>query len=313
MKIPIRRRFRTWFADLRVKQRYGTVNPSAIRLPGCGYLLEIDPTDRRARQILVRDGIRGKATKGARLWRALNEGFQPEVLVDVGLNYGECLMGSTYPAAAALFGFEANPRVFECASRSRNNHPNAAQLRLFNTLITDVAAPERSLFVDPSWSGTGTAVEGLIRSREAVKEYKIAADLLDNLIPETAVVGKRMLFKIDIEGYEPKALKGFARLIGLAREVVGLIEFDTRFLRMAATDPNQFLADLNKDFRVFSCGQRREIQLAEVHSLADLPPARDAASSQHTDLLLIKRTPDWLKCLSPELASQLKKLPARRK
>jgi FkbM family methyltransferase len=313
MKIPIRRHFRTWLADLRVKRRYGTVNPSAIRLPGCDYFLEIDPTDRRARQILVRDGIRGKATKGARLWRALNDGFKPEVLVDVGLNYGECLMGSTYPTTAALFGFEANPHVFECASRSRKNHPNAAQLNFFNILVTDVAGPERSLFVDPSWSGTGTAVEGLIRSKETVKEYKIAADLLDNLIPEAAVAGKRMMFKIDIEGYEPKALKGFTRLIGLARDVVGLIEFDTRFLRMAETDPNEFLADLNKVFRVFSCGKRREIQLAEVHSLADLPPARDEASSQHTDLLLIKRTPDWLQCLSPELASQVKKLPAHSK
>ncbi len=313
MKIPIRRRFRTWFADLRVKRRYGTLTPSAIQLPGCDYFLEIDPTDRRARQILVRDGIRGKVSKGARLWKTFNDGFKPEVLVDVGLNYGECLMGSTYPKTAALFGFEANPHVFECASRSRKNHPNEAQLTFFNILITDVAGAEQSLFVDPNWSGTATAVEGLIRSKETVKEYKISADLLDNLIPKSAVAGKRMMFKIDIEGYEPKALKGFTQMIGEAQEVIGLIEFDTRFLRMAKTDPNQFLADLNQVFRVFSCGPRRKIQFSEVRSLADLPPPRDAASSQHTDLLLIKRTPNGLRCLSPELAAQFRNLPHQSK
>jgi FkbM family methyltransferase len=308
MKILLRRKFRTWCADIRVKHRYGTLTPSAIQLPGCAYMLEIDTNDKRARKILVRDGIRGKVTKAARLWRELNKSFGPEILVDVGLNYGECLMGTTYPKTAELFGFEANPRVFECASRSKRNHPNQAQLNLFNILIAEANGPEQSLYVDPTWSGTGTAIAGLIRS-EAVTEYKIAVDSLDHLIPEAAVSGKRLLFKVDIEGYEPKALKGFAKSIDLASEAVGLIEFDTRFLRLANTDPNEFLADLEAVFHIFSCGDRKQVKLRSIHSIADLPLTDKGSDRQHTDLLLIKRTPEWRNCLPPQLASQLKTSP----
>ena len=308
MKIPLRRKLRTWCADLRVKHRYGTLTPSAIQLPGCDYMLEIDVQDKRARKILVRDGIRGKLTKAARLWRELNNSFGPETLVDVGLNYGECLMGTTYPKAAGLFGFEANPRVFECASRSKLNHPNQAQLNLFNILIAEAAGPEQSLYVDPTWSGTATAIAGLIRS-QTVTEYKIAVNSLDHLIPEAAVTGKRLLFKVDIEGYEPKALQGVAKSIGLASEVVGLIEFDTRFLGKANTNPNEFLADLDTVFNIFSCGDRKQVKLQSVHSIADLPPAGKGSDRQHTDLLLIKRTPNWRSCLPPRFASQLKTSP----
>ncbi len=307
MKSPLRRKWRTWCADLRVKLRYGTATPTAIRLPGCDHLLEIDPNDRRARQILIRDVARGRSTKGARLWRIFNESFCPEVLVDVGLNYGECLLGSTYADSVKLFGFEANPRIFQIAGRSRQNHPNHSQIRLFNVLVADEAAPERLLYVDPDWSGTATAVAGAIRSNEKLEEHKIAAETLDRLVPEEDVAGRKLMFKIDIEGYEPKALKGFAHRLRAAREAMGLIEFDTKFLNLGDTNPADFLRGLNEDFHVFTCGERKEIEFAVARTLADLPPAKGENGRQHTDLLLVKKTAGWLDGFSEPIAARLRK------
>src|SRR5262245_14707403 len=140
MRTPQRKRFSFLKAarkNLFVLLKHGTLRPTAIRLPGCSHLIQVDPADQRARNILVSDSARGKVARSVKLWRAFNGHLQPDVAVDVGVNYGECLLGATYPDGAQLFGCEANPRVFEFLQRSQQNHPNKGQITLHNRIISD--------------------------------------------------------------------------------------------------------------------------------------------------------------------------------
>ncbi len=300
MKTTFRRKLRAISADMRVWFRYRTFKPDAVYLPGCSNLLSIDPEDQRAYRLLVRDVARGKITRSAKLWRCFNSHLNPQVLVDVGLNYGECLFGATYAPDAQLFGFEANPKVFAYGCRSRDNHPSKDRITLTNALISDRLGPPQDLFVDPSFSGTASAIGGIHSSRDFIK-YTVPVSTIDQVIPAETAKGKRLLFKMDIEGYEQKALHGFQRTINEASEAVGLMEFDTRFLTLGGTDPEAFLAELKTTFHVFFAINKKARVLREAH-IKDFPEGRFHPGERHTDLILIKRTPKWQACVPKSIS-----------
>ena len=300
MKSKLRRKLRTLRADFLVWLRYRTVRPSQIYLPGCDYLLAIDPNENRARQILIRDVARGRISSPAKLWRKFVAHFEPNLVVDIGLNYGECLFGTRYQSEALLFGFEANPKIFALASRSRENHPSKNSITLTNALISDRAGPDQELFVDPGWSGTASAIQAIHNTGRAMK-YSVPVKAVSNLVPPALAEGKKLLFKLDIEGYEPKAMKGFYETIDRAGLVVGLMEFDTQFLSLGGTDPTSFINGLKQRFHIFVSPDKSYKTLRRVSSLLDLPEPKPGTNRRHTDFILIKNDALWRSCLPPDL------------
>ncbi|MBK1814913.1 FkbM family methyltransferase [Luteolibacter yonseiensis] len=285
--MPLRRPWRLLRSNIIVWCRYGTTKPTAIRLPGCDYLVEINPNDRRAQKMLIRDGARGKVSKATKIWRALAAHLQPTLVIDVGLNYGECMLGTTYGPDCRMIGFEANPGIFTLLERSIRHHPNHSQITLHNVLVSGVSGGSQPFFVDPDWSGTATAVRGLHNS-PGVLVHELAVSSLDDRIPVEASDSARCLFKIDIEGYESKAMAGFIRTLDACRVAVGLIEFDSHFLSVAGTDPAVFLSELQEVFDVYHATDLQGRELQEVRRLEDVP-SPTKSDRRHTDLILVKR------------------------
>lgn len=274
--------------------RYGTARPNRARLHGCDNWIYIDPSDPCAIKKVVHEPLRGKVSSNLIFWREFNAHLQPKLVVDVGLNYGECLFGANYAPTATLWGFEANPRLLPHLEQSRQHHPDGARITLTNCLVADQAAEGVPFLVNPAWSGSSSAVRQMNETHEHI-EFKLSARTIDSVIPAAAATGRTLLFKMDIEGYESRALAGFVGTLGRVKRAVGFIEFTPKFMQWAGVVPEHFLGWLEARFDIHCFANVKRRELRRVRRYADLP-ARPGAEFTGDDLLLAPKeaTTTWL-------------------
>lgn len=272
----------------RVLARYGTLRPSRIRISGCKHWVHIDPTDRRAVKKFIYDPVRNRISPPLAFWRDFNAHLKPAVALDVGVNYGECLFGTRYAPGTHVFGFEANPRLMPFLERSESEHPDGARITLTHGLVSDALADAVPFYVDPEWSGTASAVRDL-NTAPGVLDFKIPARTLDSVIPPEKAAAQSVLFKMDIEGFEPRAFGGFWQTIDAAALAVGFIEFDSTYISAAGESPAQYLERLIERFDVFRSSGNAGRRLLQVKKFQDIPRSRAADGRVHTDLILVKR------------------------
>lgn len=299
MKDSPYKRFEKAFKEAYLKPltllRYGSLRPAKARLYGRRNWIHIDPQDPCALKKVVHEPLRGKVSDNLVFWRDFNRHLRPELIVDVGLNYGECLFGDDYPPAARLYGFEANPRLLPFLEKSRADHPDGARMSLTNCLVSDTPASGVPFFVNPDWSGSSSAVRELNNRPEAL-EFKLDAKTLDSVIPEDAATAATLLFKMDIEGYESRALKGFTTTLARVARAVGFIEFDAQYLRWAGEDPDDYLGWLRERFDTFRLVSIKDRSLRPVERFDQFPKLHGDPDRVHVDLVLVgKQTPSgWL-------------------
>jgi FkbM family methyltransferase len=270
----------------RVGLRYGTLKPERVRLVGCDHWVYIDPTDGRAVKKLIRDPIRGRISPPSAFWRAFNQHLQPAVAVDVGVNYDECLFSTRYAAGTHVYGFEANPRLAGLLEKSRVAHPEGEQITLIHGLVSDQAAEKIPFFVDPVWSGGASAVAALNPSNETLT-FEISARTLDSVIPREIAQGRRLLFKMDIEGYESRAFGGFDQTLDAAALAVGFIEFDTTYITAAGESPKAYFERLARRFEIYRLDDSAPRTIRRVGDFSTLPRSRASDERVHTDLILV--------------------------
>lgn len=276
--------------------RYGTLSPKRARLHGCENWIHIDPKDRRAIKKFVHDPIRKRVSPPLSIWREFLKKLTPAIAIDVGVNYGECLFGARYGEKTKVYGFEANPRIVQYLHKSRLDHPDADRITIVEGLVADNNADEIPFYHNPGWSGTGSAVRSLNDDRGLVS-HSVTSRTIDSVIPCHEADGATLLFKMDIEGYEPRAFEGFWQTVDAARLVVGFVEFDTTYLREAGTDPARYFERLGGRFDIHRFTSCRKNTLVGIGGLDELPTSRAPDGRVHTDLLLSScgaNPADWL-------------------
>ena len=275
--------------------RYGTLKPKRAKLHGSDHWIYIDPDDPCSIKKVVEEPLRGKVSDNLIFWRDFNPHLKPDLVVDVGLNYGECSFGEEYADNARLFGFEANPRLIPHLEESRRHHPVAERMTITNCLVSDEPAEDVSFFVNPDWSGSSSAVKELNDRPEAL-EFKLSAKRLDDVVPRELAKDKTLLFKMDIEGYESRALRGFTETLTAVARSVGFIEFDGQYIRWAGQDPNDYLDWLQERFETYRLVSIKAKTLTKVDRFEDIPKLHGDVNRVHVDLVLVgKQTPDgWL-------------------
>ena len=89
-----------WLRELwlspRVWRRYRTLRPHKVALPDVDAQIHIDPSDRRARKKLLYDPLRGRTNRNVRFWRDFCATLEPDLALDIGANYGECIFSTDY-------------------------------------------------------------------------------------------------------------------------------------------------------------------------------------------------------------------------
>jgi FkbM family methyltransferase len=188
--------------------------------------LYVDTKENRGLRILRRVGETQPDI--SRLWRAAVTRIAPDVALDIGANYGEISIGATYPTETKVLLFEPNPNLQPFLQRSIASHVDKARI----TLIEAAVGPERGtvqIHYDRKWSGTSSIVRkpqdrGWKGKGELVVEtLPTAVVAIDDVLAERKLSAKRLLFKMDVEGYEWPALAGMIRSLE-SSNFLGIVE-----------------------------------------------------------------------------------------
>jgi hypothetical protein len=150
---------RTWkfLIDLGIFLKYKTLNnskiPNKIVLPTSNTIF-VNSEENRGRAMLISNGMTSKRLTN--FWiNAVNE-YSPDLVIDVGVNYGECIFSTNYPNHTQIYGIEANRDLLKYIHQSREVHRNKAQIKIFNVFAAD-KEEEKTFYVDKHWSGTSSA------------------------------------------------------------------------------------------------------------------------------------------------------------
>lgn len=229
--LPAVRRLRR---RLQIVRRTGRWRPRSIPLAASGRPIHVDPDDPRGWEI-VRGLGRGHQPALIALWRRATRELRPDLVVDVGANYGELLLNGDY-AGARVLAIEPNPAVAALLRRSLAHHPDRSAIDVHEVVAGAVDGGTATLRIDPAWSGSASvALDGVGRRGEALVEVTVPARSLDALTAD--LPGDRVLLKIDAEGWEAEVLAGAAGLLGRPGPLIAIVEFDPAHLRRAGADP----------------------------------------------------------------------------
>jgi FkbM family methyltransferase len=211
-------------------------------------------------------------------WAEIARRLRPTVCLDIGANYGEVGLSITYGTDTQLFLCEPNPRILPYLNRSVETHFNRTQINVVPAVISDRNHKVR-FKINKRWSGASSA---------AAEELKTGGDnevWEDSILPGTSVDALlankgddlkncRLLFKVDVEGSEPLALRGMMKTLATVETFAGIIEFDMSMLERAGTDPACFFGKLQSLGRLWEVYEGR-VRSASFHNL-----------HPHTDLIL---------------------------
>lgn len=220
----------------------------SIRFSGTGDLY-VSTGDNRGRAILDCVGV--TQPRVTLLWRILTRHLAPTLVLDIGANHGEVALSTRYSLEAQITLFEPNPALRPFLERSIAAHVNRSQLSLCTSLVSD-SCKEQHFFLDHKWSGTSSAVGPILDESNSVKgagkecfeEIVMRPVRLDDVLTGKEMGEQRLLFKIDVEGFEAKVIAGMTNTLKTVKVFAGITEFDKPLLRRAGTDPREFLSTL---------------------------------------------------------------------
>jgi FkbM family methyltransferase len=202
---------RTAYAVAQWRLRLGS---AAVR-NGLGIRLQLDPADRRAQALWLRRGILDAAAGCA--WCELARRVQPDLVIDVGANYGEMALACEYGEETQLILLEPNPRVASCLRHT------IARAQIGGAEVVECAAGEAAgtadLWLDRSYSGKSS----LVKRPNGSTPCTVPITTIDSFVETRSF--SRLLMKIDVEGAEPKVLAGATATLAAVRCWAVLLEF----------------------------------------------------------------------------------------
>lgn len=283
----IERKIRNVYYDAQIYKKFGTKAPQSVVLPGTEHALFINANDYRARKMIITNCcVRGQVPRNQRFWRTAIAVLQPSVALDIGLNYGECLFTSSYPAELKLFAFEANQGLKPYIDESLASHPNRNQIECHFKLVTD-KLEESEFWINKNWSGGSSAASPDPElDASGFQKTTVSSTTVDHVLQSHSDSLQTLFFKIDVEGYEFRVLLGMQDSLKQAEEAVGFIEFDPILLQRAGENSNEVWNTLKNEFRVFAFENAEHWRDCKNLSLDDLKLV--CGKSFHTDLILVK-------------------------
>jgi FkbM family methyltransferase len=204
MTAPLRvlgNRFRT------ARQPAPTRTPPSITLPN-GRQLFLDRSDQRAGALAQAAGDLNPVTM--HIWRLLCAERSWQLIVDVGANYGEMVVGVDLPANAKVIAVEPNPYLLPFLLRTirESGHP----IEILAAAVTD-GGDYATITIDREWSGMSSLVAGQAQSADHATEVcTVPATTLERIVGNSAAAASSILIKVDVEGHEAAVLRGIGDL-----------------------------------------------------------------------------------------------------
>jgi FkbM family methyltransferase len=261
--------------------------------------LFVDPSDNRGKSVLRSSGVTQPRVSLA--WRGLAKRIRPDVVLDIGANYGEISLSLKYSEQSKVHLFEPNPHVRRYLDRSVSTHVNRQNIIVHSEVMSDRAGSVEFV-IDRKWSGTSSVVGEIEDSgfkgggEQSYERLNLSTSTIDQCVE--AVSDRHLLFKIDVEGYERQVMLGMERTLRRSAAFGGIVEFDRLSLQRANTDPDAFVAHLKTlgIVHVLSGGTLSDMKVPPVH--CDLVIVSD---ERYLDGLM--RLPNILRTMSPRWLS----------
>lgn len=181
-----------------------------------GANIYVDPEDLRASRLVQAHGDFNPGS--LRLWRQLVNSRSWPLVIDVGVNYGEMLVGVDLPVGATVIGFEPNPRILPYLRRTLAESGLTVDLR---TQAVADRSGTASFAIDTTWSGTSSLVADETPDGERWVRHEVPVTTLDEVLGETP---RSFCVKVDVEGFEPDVLRGAERAMSWSEPWAMLIE-----------------------------------------------------------------------------------------
>jgi FkbM family methyltransferase len=189
-------------------------------------------------------------------WRRIVEKLEPNIILDIGLNYGEILFSANYCRDALIYGVEPNKELKPYIEQSLKNHLNKDQMKIIYKLASDQNLFSQDFFVDKERSGNSSIYQ--LEHREQIKK-KIGSIKIDDLFKLKSIENQIVIFKIDVEGNEWKVLEGMKDILKRCHTFAGCIEFNIDFLKKVNVNVEEFINYLNENFNIFIPGEENNL------------------------------------------------------
>jgi FkbM family methyltransferase len=206
---PLRRRLRSLrlsVVGVRIRLRGNVVVNER------GVKLTVLPSDRRAQRLELAGGL--LARNVAATWQTLILELQPDLIIDVGANYGEVTLSSEYPDGSRVHVVEANSKVALCL---RDTLRREAPL----TVVHEGAASDRTGTMTFHVSSDSSGLSSLARPATKGHPEIVNTFRLDERIGD---VGESVLVKLDVEGHEMPVIDGLHGLLSKGKTFAILCE-----------------------------------------------------------------------------------------
>lgn len=222
--------------SFRLFKIYGRFRPNQALMFGSENTLCLDSREGRGRALLLNQCAGQWYLKS--IWKNAAENIKPDLVLDIGANYGEFLFLPRYEADTRVIGIEPNAALTVYLEASRERHPNREQIELLQLLVGAENDITKTLHIDPRWSGRSSALERISDAQSL--EVPVAS--VDHLLRERGYQSlQTLLFKIDVEGYERQVWEGMQQTLAASHRVVGILEYNAALLRQAGGEPGALL------------------------------------------------------------------------
>lgn len=287
MQQPFRKRIKRFQHYPRLILKYGTLHPEKAKVPGSATSIHINPRDERAFQKIALRFAQGKTSLPMRFFREFQRRMPENTLfLDVGANYGEVSASLDFSKGPEILMVEANPEPFGFLARSSEDFRSmGARAEAIQALVSDTCGEPVTLFVDSRWSGRSSVTQTQAHDRK----IEVVSRTIDSILTEREVPPSRPIcFKMDVEGHEPKAMRGF-ELLRRAPKMIGIMEFSDSAIRNGGESASNFIRDLAESFFLFTTDDNLHLQPITRIEQLQKSKRRDVI---HLDLVISSHN-DW--------------------
>lgn len=194
---------------MRVEERRSVTN-------AMGRVIYVSDDDPRGTALIEAGGNLNAGSQV--MWAQLLAARSWDLVVDVGANYGEMLLGVDLPPGADIVAFEPDPAVRDHLERSLAEAGLRVDVRP-EAVSSSVGTAE--FLVDESWSGTSRLASGEAK-RDGMARAEVSTTTLDTAFLDSTA--RSACIKVDVEGAEDLVLEGGALLFRRLDDVGLLIE-----------------------------------------------------------------------------------------
>jgi FkbM family methyltransferase len=162
-------------------------------------------------------------------------------------------------------------------------HYNREQITIIHAFASDHTSGQQTFYIDKNWSGTSSGIQ--LPNHRGHEQTNVSRLTIDSLFIHEDLNEQKLLFKIDVEGYEAFVLKGMQRLFKKCQHTFGIIEFDSLYMGKAGIQMDEFFSCLSDHFTVYVFKEDKQLIKMEELSLNWLQQYYNS-NEIHTDLIL---------------------------